>query len=206
MSGLVGLLGTGVLTAAQILQERPRSIGPFIPTVVIHEHAEDEMEITEKPVEYGAAITDNAYKRFPHITMHVAWSNSGLAALARDVGSLINQGFSMDSLSAADVSSIYAQLIQLQESANLITIVTGKRLYSNCLIKRISQATDVDTENALFCRIEIKQIRIVAVYGTTVAPQQYQKTPADTAPQISTGIKQPTTPNNESLLYQMFKG
>lgn len=205
MSGLLsGLLGTGVLTAAQIIQERPRAIGPFIPTVVIHEHSEDEMEITRKPVEYGAAITDNAFKEPPTITMHVAWSNSGLSALSRSVSSLISQGFSLDSLRAADVASIYNQLIQLQASAQYITVVTGQRRYPNCLIRRISKSTDVETENALFCRVEMRQIIVVPVFGTTITPQQYQKTPSDTAPKIGTGVKQLKNPNNQSVLYQMF--
>ena len=40
-----------------------RKIGSFYATVTISETGTDEMEITSHPVQYGAAITDHAYKK-----------------------------------------------------------------------------------------------------------------------------------------------
>lgn len=67
----IGLLG-GVGRSA-----RPaRSIGPIVAQVTISERHEDTLEITEHPVEQGAAIADHAFKRPATVVITAAWSNS----------------------------------------------------------------------------------------------------------------------------------
>lgn len=44
------------------LQQQTRKIGMIVPSVVVSEKHTDTLEITEHPVEVGAAIADHAYK------------------------------------------------------------------------------------------------------------------------------------------------
>ncbi|MDD2775512.1 MAG: hypothetical protein PHU06_06125 [Gallionella sp.] len=206
MSGIINLIG-GLGAAAQFFSSNQRQIGPYFPTVTIQESAVDEMEITRHPVQYGAVISDFAYKNPAELSMRVAWSNSGLA----NIQSAFSGGgnFSTNVLSALQgtVNQQYSELLQLQVSATLSTIVTGKRIYQNCLIKRISQVTEAETENALFVDLDIEQIIVATIQTTTIAPQASQASPQSTAPVIPVGqqtLQPPAT--NQSILYSATKG
>jgi len=74
--GCVSLIPLGVSVGIAALEGlispvliRTRSIGSFIADVTVEEHAEDEVEITQIPVESGAAVTDHAYKRPARLTI-----------------------------------------------------------------------------------------------------------------------------------------
>ena len=45
-----------------LFQQQSRRIGLIVPSVVISEKHNDTLEITEHPVEVGAAISDHAYR------------------------------------------------------------------------------------------------------------------------------------------------
>ena len=46
-----------------LFQQQSRKIGMIVPSVVVSEKHTDTLEITEHPVEVGAAIADHAYKK-----------------------------------------------------------------------------------------------------------------------------------------------
>jgi len=48
-----------------------------IPHVVIEEDHDDELIITQHPVELGAIISDHAYKKPSEVRVRCAWNNSG---------------------------------------------------------------------------------------------------------------------------------
>jgi hypothetical protein len=59
-----------------ILVKPKRAIGPFEAHVTIREVHTDEIEITDQPVEQGAAISDHAFRRPSELVIECAWSNS----------------------------------------------------------------------------------------------------------------------------------
>lgn len=164
-------LGTSVAEAAlsgliSAVLIRPRSIGGFIADVTVEEHMEDEVEMTHIPVETGAAITDHAYKRPARVTIRAGWSNSSYQAFGNPVYDQIT----------------YDAFLALQASLTPFTIITGKRVYTNMLARRVTATTTEATENALMMTVECQQIILVTTQQVTVPPAANMANPAANAP------------------------
>lgn len=168
-----------------------RQFGPFSAQITIEELHTDELAITEHPVEQGAAITDHAYKRPAELLVRMAWSNSGLQGLVstlEGIASLITGDNSGD---FNYMQTVYNQLLLLQESRIPLDITTGKRKYSNMLIKSLSAPTNDRTEHSLFITAICKQIIIVQTVATTLPDPSVMANPDQNAPVIPTGTLQP---------------
>ncbi|SPX12793.1 bacteriophage protein [Escherichia coli] len=96
---------------------------------VISEKHTDMLEITEHPVEVGAAVADHAYKKPSEVVMEVGFAGGG--ALLDFASNL-----TATSLLGLSPQQTYQELLDLQESRIPFDVVTGKRLYSNMLIRR----------------------------------------------------------------------
>lgn len=144
---------------------RPRSIGGFVADVTVEEQATDEVAITEHPVEQGAAITDHAYKRPAAVTIRAGWSNSSPAALGNP----------------AYDEQTYQAFLALQASLTPFQVITGKRVYTNMLIKRLSVTTTEATENSLMMTVECQEIILVTTQTVTVPPAANMTNPASNA-------------------------
>lgn len=123
-----------------------RNIGGFVANVTIEEDHNDEIEISDHPVEQGAEVSDHAYKRPPTVVITAGWSNSSIEALGNPFY----------------VQQVYDALLNLQASLQPFEIVTGKRIYENMLMKRLSLKTDEKTEHALLVTAECRNIQIVS--------------------------------------------
>jgi hypothetical protein len=157
--GLPGTIDNPLVTAFIRPQ---RAIASFTTQVTIEELHHDEMVITEHPVEWGADITDHAYKKPPEVMIHCGFSNSSIASLITDVqsfGQLFTTGGTLGPTNYAEM--IYANFLALQESAQLFSVTTGKRKYDNMLAKSITVHTDVKTENMLAISILCKKVILV---------------------------------------------
>jgi hypothetical protein len=130
-----------------------RNIGGFIADVTIEEDHTDEVMITEHPVEQGAAITDHAYKVPAKVTVTAGWSNSSFAALGNPFY----------------VQLVYNQMLALQASLQPFSVTTGKRIYQNMLIRRISTKTDEKSENMLMASFELQEILIASTQTVSSA-------------------------------------
>jgi len=179
--------GTSVLAGIDglvniFLAAPQRQIGGIVANVTVEEDATDELTITEHPVEQGASITDHAYKNPARLRIRAGWSNSSIQAGA-------------DPNYATD---IYNQLLALQVSAQVFTITTGKRFYSNMLMRMIRQDTTQETEAALDVIMEFQQIIIAATAPTNVPPPTQQRFPSQTAAPINLSTRQllPAAPIN----------
>ena len=198
--GSVGGIGVGAASKAiSALFMSGRSIGGIIPDVVIEEHHEDTLTITDHPVEQGAQITDHAYKNQAEVTMRVGWSNST---------SLINSIVSGSLFSGTinSVNDLYKQMLLLQESRTVFDVVTGKRTYKNMLIKSLSTTTDDNTENALILVVHMRQIIIVSTSEVSLSSNDTQTQPEKTGVVSNTGTKQPIVAPAQSILYKLIKG
>jgi len=143
-----------------------RSFGSIIPDVTIEETGEDTLEITQHPVQQGAAITDHAYKKPVTLKMTMGFS---------DV--------------SGDINETYKKLLALQEKREPIDVMTGKRSYKNMMIKSLSQTTDANTNAVLIISADLVEIIIVPVTVTNVPPRARQKNAGKTGSTDKSGTK-----------------
>lgn len=190
--------GLGAVTSYQnseiigslLFSGRGRTIMGLFADVTVEEKHKDELKITEHPTEVGAAISDHAFKEPPEVTMKVGWSESA--------GTL--NGFLGDTILGGNTSLtiVYQTLLQLQEQALPLIISTGKRLYTNMLIKSLGCTTDLQTENVLMIDITFKKVLMVSTQTTFIAIEN-QASPEATAG-VSDGGTVQAKPINESAL------
>ena len=168
------------------------SIGDLTIPATLEEIHIDTMRVTEHPVEMGAAITDHAYVRPREVVIKCGWSNSTLDAFVAAVSSLFS-----GQMTAGDfVASVYARLLSMQESRDLLTVTTSKRQYSDMLIVGLQVTTDASTSAALLVQATLRQVIIVKTRAATLPSKDDQARPATTASVENTGVKQviKTTP------------
>lgn len=174
IAGLAGAGGSLAVLAIAVFTPK-RNIGTFIAKVTVSEDHNDELTITEHPVEQGASITDHAFKRPMRVRLRVGWSNS-------------------DDEAGGDpqyATNVYLQLLNLQKSRTLFGVNTGKRQYVNMLMETLTTITDPRTENSLLADITCREIIIVETVAVTVSSDQTTQTmPESTAPVVPSGNQQ----------------
>ena len=178
------------IAGSLLLAGRGRTIMGLFADVTIEEKHKDELVITEHPTEVGSPMADHAYKEPPEVTIKVGWSESAgkLNGLVGD--SLLSE--------TTGLVAVYETLQQLQNLKQLLVISTGKRLYSNMLIKSLGCTTDLQTENVLMIEMTLKKVFLVQSSETIVLLDN-QANPASTAG-VSNGGTVQATPVNESML------
>ncbi|EPL9523834.1 phage baseplate protein [Acinetobacter baumannii] len=175
-------------TVGSLLFGGHRSIMGLFADVVIEENHSDELVITEHPVEKGSPISDHCYKAPPEVTMKIGWSES-----AGRMNGLIGNTFIGSDLS---LLGIYQGLQALQGQRLIIS--TGKRLYTDMLIKSLKNVTDETSENALMIDIVFKKVFIVSTKETLVSIAD-QKNPEVTSDVVDSGTKQLKQVNSSVL-------
>lgn len=187
----------------------------LVPQATIEENHYDDMEITEHPVEQGANIADHAFLKPAELTIKCSWSNSptgsgGILGMAVSAGASISPGFAQlanlsslvqgalnvaNSITASQngemedqVTAIYGRLLAMQQKRTLFDIYTGKRKYSNMLLKSVSMDNTFKTEQSLFVTLTCRQIIIVNTQTVTINPNT-AASPLQTAPPASLGSK-----------------
>jgi hypothetical protein len=135
------------------------------PTVWVEEQHQDQMMITEHPVENGAPVSDHAFPRPVDLTLRLGWKGESLT----------------------EIQTLYSQLTGFKDARVLFDIMTGKRLYNNMLIQSIQVATDQRTAVVLMATVRCKQVILVGTDIVTLP--QNQAEPAKTATTINNGDK-----------------
>lgn len=181
-----------------LFNQRSRKIGLIIPDVVVSEKHQDALEITEHPVEIGAPVSDHAYKRPSEVTMEIGFSGGGSLLDFADTSAL---GISL----GTSPKEIYQQILDLQASRVPFDVTTGKRQYSNMLIRAIDVTTDRTSENVLMCVLTLREVIISQTQSITVADKANMQEGVSTASLQNTGTKSVKTANN-SLLLTLFSG
>lgn len=148
-----------------------RHLGGITFDVVVEENHEDKLQITEHPVEQGAAVNDHAYVQPPTVTLRAGSSDCENG-----------EGASRE---------LYEKLLQLQAAREPFDIVTGKRLYSNMLLESLTTVTDGKTETTLLVSAQCRQVNIVSTQTASVPPRARHKQPGKTGGTADKGQKQP---------------
>jgi hypothetical protein len=156
-----------------------------VPDLTIEEQHQDQLVITEHPVE-GGIVNDHAYKLPSEVIVTYGWWPAGKA----------NTGQSQTFL-----TQMYAQILALQWTvppsgmgpgvATLVNVYTGKRVYTNMVLLSVTTTTDKETENVLLIRLLCKQIVPATVTkmtaqldaSTQAAPEKTQA-PANQGTQV----------------------
>jgi hypothetical protein len=161
-----------------LLAGRGRAIMGLVADVTTEEKHKDETQITNHPVDQGSPISDHAYNEPPELTVKVGWSGSQI-----------------------ELSTIYQGLLLIKEQFVRLVVMTGKRLYSDMLIKSISMTTDITTENSLFLEINFKKVFVVKTSETIVTIDN------QAAPEATAGVQNGGTVQkaevSESILSQI---
>lgn len=206
LSGLVTAAAQNWVGSQSVLFRPKRSIGNFTAQVTISETHTDEMEITDQPVELGAAMSDHAFMRPQEVTIKCLWSDS--PAITGIIGGILGAASSTVSGVASLISgtnvtqskAVYDQLLLLQQSRIPFDVVTGKRKYTNMLIKSMRVETSKETENALMATLTLRQVILVSTQVLPVpAPASAQDFPSVTAASVNQGGKQLTAAPNFNL-------
>ena len=178
-----------------LFQQQSRRIGLIVPSVVISEKHDDSLEITEHPVEVGAAISDHAYRRPSEVVMQVGFAGGGSLLDLLDTTSFgLSAGLSP--------REVYQNLLDLQNSRVPFDVVTGKRLYSNMLIRAIEVTTERSTENVLSAVLTLREVIITSTTNSKVAEKTDMKEGANTSAMQNSGVKTPVQ-KNESILSRL---
>lgn len=178
-----------------LFQQQSRRIGLIVPSVVISEKHDDSLEITEHPVEVGAAISDHAYRRPSEVVMQVGFAGGGSLLDLLDTTSFgLSAGLSL--------REVYQNLLDLQNSRVPFDVVTGKRLYSNMLIRAIEVTTERSTENVLSAVLTLREVIITSTTNSKVAAKTDMKEGANTSAMQNSGVKTPVQ-KNESILSRL---
>ena len=218
-----------LLGASDLFLQQSSQIGGIQVDTMLEETYEDSLEITEHPVEAGAAITDHSFKRPMELVLFCGWSDSsasgllglasgllatqspaaaGILGIASAASSLLSNpgagssgSFTGGAMAASDyVAGIYSNLLQLQESRQAISVVTGLRAYDSMLIQSLRIRRDQRTQFVLNVQAVLRQIIVVSTQTATLAPQANQKTPASTADMVNAGAQQLQSSSNVSPL------
>jgi hypothetical protein len=143
-------------------------LGTIAIQATLEETLEHDLEVTEHPVQSGAAITDHSFLRPKEITIRCGWSNSNNSSVA----STVLAAFTGGSLSTSDyVSGVYSQLLQLQQSRQKFSVVGTLLTYPNMLMTSLSIDRDKDSSSALMCTVTCREVIIVdtVMVGATTA-------------------------------------
>lgn len=169
-----------------------RKIDILVPSIVISEKHSDRLEITEHPVEMGAAVADHAYRRPSEVVMQVGFAGGG--ALLDFASNLM--GTSLLGMSPRET---YEKLLTLQSERVPFDVVTGKRLYKNMLLQNLEVSTDRFSENVLNATLTLREVIITSTQAVKVADKDNMKTGVSTSAVTNTGAKTPQ-PVNVSIL------
>lgn len=175
-----------------LFQQSSRKIGLIIPDVVVSEKHTDTLEVTEHPVEIGAPMADHAYKRPSELTMEVGFAGGGSLLDLLDTSSV---GITL----GTSPQETYQKILDLQASRVPFDVTTGKKKYSNMLIRVIDVTTDRTSENVLMCVLTLKQVLISQTQSISVADKSNMATGVSTSSVQNSGVKSLTSTNTSLL-------
>lgn len=181
-----------------IFRQQSRKIGIMVPDVVVSEKHSDVLEITEHPVEKPTTgsdsgyIADHAYKRPSEVTMECGFAGGG---------ALLDFASTLTSTSILGLSpkETYQQLLKLQSDRLPFDVVTGKRTYSNMLIRSLEVTTDKTSENVLTCTLTLREVILSQTQSVNVADKADMQDGVSTSAVQDAGTKS-TVPVNTSIV------
>ncbi|VVE79412.1 phage baseplate protein [Pandoraea sputorum] len=184
-----------ILGFFDVMTITPKKLDTIRIGITIEEIYNDELQITEHPVENGPSITDYAIKRQPEVVIKCGWSNADYSALLG--GGVVKFDTFGSTTQSGYIDAVYSKLLKLQQSRIPFDAVTSRRKYENMLLQGIRVVHDQKTSAALLLTATLRQIRIAQMHTTKMPPRENQADPSRTAETQNAGSKQaaPATPS-----------
>ena len=165
----------------KITPDSGEQLQDIVANIVVEEVHTDLVEVTDHPVEYGAMISDHAYKRPVELALYLGWSDSVENPYGSDIAA------ELDTLSG--LPDIYASLLKMMDLRSVFSVTTGKRTYNNMVCTSLSVETTEKTENSLFVRMTCREVIRVST-RTITFPTSSQAMPKKTASITERGTTQ----------------
>lgn len=160
-----------------------RAIGSFSAQITVEELATDDLEITQHPVQQGAAISDHAYMKPATINIKFLYSTWD-----------------------APLAETYKKLLALQASRVPFDVVTGKRKYRSMMFRSLSNTTDAGTENLLSISAQLQEVFITTIEVVSVPARSKQKNAGKTGKTEKAGTKSAVPAKSKSALKSLLGG
>ncbi|AWJ93324.1 hypothetical protein Sp245p_26240 (plasmid) [Azospirillum baldaniorum] len=155
------------------------AISSLAPQVVVEEQHLDQLRLTQHPVEVGAQITDHAFKLPARLRIRAGWSFANAAGIAAM--------FLPVPPDTSYLTDLYDTLLKIQTQRAVVTVVTGKRRYTNLMLETLAVRTDEKSENVLWVSAEFQEVLFARVQTVTVPDPSVQKAPQATAAPVNNG-------------------
>jgi hypothetical protein len=159
-------------TATSIQVKTSRHFTTLIADAVVSERHDDELVITDNPVEQGSVISDHAYKLPAILELIYAWSLASKQNTTQDYSFL---------------QKLYQQFLAIQAGRQLCRVNTGKRIYTNMLMQRVTTESDRENENSLTIRLTMREVILAQIQIIPVNSADTQALPQKTSPTINQG-------------------
>ena len=158
-------------------------IGEFLVDVATSEEHVDECDVTDNPVEAGAAITDNVRRRPRTLTLECVVSDTPIGAVAEARGLAEQQAAATEAFlqqlniigapstlnpyrtAADECRAFLARTLSAREP---ITVTTEIRTYESMVLYNVSESRTATTGDAIRFRAMFRQVRIVTNERSTV--------------------------------------
>jgi hypothetical protein len=184
-----------------LFRPTPAKIDSLVLDASITESHVGEVEVTEHPVEKGAAISDHSRPRPDLLTIEGLVSNTPLnLTQAQRAGAAQGTEQAIQG-QPGYAEAAYAILRDLRETGKLITVVTALRTYDNMVMVQLTVPRSAKTGEALRFTAQFKQVRVVQNKVTTITVAKEPKARGKT----STG-KQVGKPTEEAKDKSALKG
>lgn len=211
--GATALLGRPTRGIFNIVLPDGSTLPDIIPQVVEEERHQDNLELTQHPIDQGAAVSDHAYKIPPSVILRLGWSDSPSAPGGIVSASLIaattiaaaNERFRnvadvgagavgivegvnsiLNGNAVSQARAAYMRLVNLMNSRALFSVATGKRDYLNMLCTSLSASTDFKTEHSLEVIMTCQQVIRVQTQVISLEAAK-QQNPSATASPVAQG-------------------
>jgi hypothetical protein len=164
----------------------------------VKEDHDAEVEVTDHPVEQGAAVSDHARPKPEELTIEGMVSNTPLNFIqARR--SVTSEGFTWTTSAQTNAirgnpgnaEAAYVTLRAMRDTPKMLTIITALRSYDNMVMTSLKIPRDKETGDVLKFTAKFKQVRIVTNAVTVVATKVNKA-----KPQQKLGGKATSTPTN----------
>jgi hypothetical protein len=179
------------MATINLVFDRTRAqIGSVQLDVSISEQHTSTNEVTDHPVEVGVNIVDHVRPKPDVLKIEGMVSNTPLPSSDAPAYPVTVNGITFLSKSqfqAARAGTAYSDLLSLQSSASLITVVTGLRTYDNMVIESLDVPRDAKVGQALRFSCTLKQIKTAVLQTAKIVPTA----------KVDKGKKATTTPTKE---------
>lgn len=157
------------------------------------------LNVTDFPVEDGSSISDHAQKQPDVVTLRGVVSSTPLRIV------------SLDALTGdARPRAAFEVLEELQNSKELVRIVTDLKTYDNMALTTLAAPRRQDTTNALFFTATFRELRLVSSQIVQLPPEEDVEQTATSKEEGGKVAPKPTESESEvekaSLLYRALNG